>query len=150
MQEMQETQVLFLDREDPLEKEMVTSSNILVWKVLWTEESSRQQSMRSQSWTWVNTHTWTETLPTPGTMGKAEFSLVLARCKDTYWSPRISSVNLHQNLGSFLKEKITSLTSGFPSIAIPASRIHESKDTNNWNIFIGYKSCREPEGEEII
>ena len=31
MQEMQETQVLALGREDPLEKEMATHSNILAW-----------------------------------------------------------------------------------------------------------------------
>ena len=36
--------VWFLDREDPLEKEMATHSSILAWKVPWTEESVRLQS----------------------------------------------------------------------------------------------------------
>ena len=32
------TQVRFLGREDPLEKEMETHSSILAWKISWTEE----------------------------------------------------------------------------------------------------------------
>ena len=35
---MKETQVQILGRKDPLEKGMVTHSNILDWKILWTEE----------------------------------------------------------------------------------------------------------------
>ena len=35
---MQETQVGSLGWEDPLEKEMATHSNILAWKIPWTEE----------------------------------------------------------------------------------------------------------------
>ena len=38
MQETQETRVLSLGREDPLEKEMATHSNILAWKNPMTEE----------------------------------------------------------------------------------------------------------------
>ena len=34
----QNTQVWFLGREDPLEKEMATHSNILAWRILWTEQ----------------------------------------------------------------------------------------------------------------
>ena len=34
--------------EDPLEKEMVTHSNIFAWKIPWTEEPGRLQSMRTQ------------------------------------------------------------------------------------------------------
>ena len=37
-----------LDREDPLEKEMATHSNILAWEIPWTEEPGRLQSMGSQ------------------------------------------------------------------------------------------------------
>ena len=33
-----ETRVLSLGQEDPLEKEMATCSNILVWEIPWTEE----------------------------------------------------------------------------------------------------------------
>ena len=38
MQEMQEMWVQSLGWEDPLEKEMATCSNILAWKIPWTEE----------------------------------------------------------------------------------------------------------------
>ena len=45
---MQETWVLFLGREDPLEKEMATHSSIYAWKIPWTEEPGGLQSMGSQ------------------------------------------------------------------------------------------------------
>ena len=45
---MQETQVRFLDQEDPLEKEMATHSSILAWRIPWTEEPGRLQSTGSQ------------------------------------------------------------------------------------------------------
>ena len=45
---MWETQVRFLGREDPLEKEMAIHSSTLVWKIPWTEEPDRLQSMGSQ------------------------------------------------------------------------------------------------------
>ena len=45
---MRETQVQSLGREDPLEKEMATHSSTLAWKIPWTENPGRLQSMRSQ------------------------------------------------------------------------------------------------------
>ena len=48
MQEFQETQVRFLDREDLLEEEMAILSSILAWEIPWTEEPGRLQSMGSQ------------------------------------------------------------------------------------------------------
>ena len=45
---MQETQVRSLGWEDPLEKEMVTHSSILAWRIPWTEESGGLQSMGLQ------------------------------------------------------------------------------------------------------
>ena len=45
---MQETWVRFLGQEDPLEKEMATHSNILAWRIPWTEEPGRLQSMGLQ------------------------------------------------------------------------------------------------------
>ena len=44
----QETQAQSLGWEDPLEQEMVTHSNILAWKIPWTEESGRLRSTGSQ------------------------------------------------------------------------------------------------------
>ena len=43
-----ETQVLSLGREDLLEKEMATPSSILAWKIPWTKETGRLQSLGSQ------------------------------------------------------------------------------------------------------
>ena len=45
---MQETWVQSLGREDLLEKEMATHSSILAWKMPWTEEPVRLQSMGSK------------------------------------------------------------------------------------------------------
>ena len=45
---MQETWVLCLGGEDPLEKEIATHSSTLAWKILWTEECGRLQSMGLQ------------------------------------------------------------------------------------------------------
>ena len=45
---MQEMRVPSLGWEDPLEKEMVTHSSILTWKIRWTEELGKLQSMGSQ------------------------------------------------------------------------------------------------------
>ena len=41
---VQEMRVLSLGQEDPLEKEMAIHSNILSWKMSWTEEPGRVQS----------------------------------------------------------------------------------------------------------
>ena len=45
---MQETRVRSLGREDPLEKEMAVHSSTIAWKIPWTEELGRLQSMGSQ------------------------------------------------------------------------------------------------------
>ena len=48
VQEMQETWVQSLGWEDPPEEGMTTHSNILAWRIPWTEEPSGLQSMGSQ------------------------------------------------------------------------------------------------------
>ena len=48
MQETQETWVGSLGQEDPLEEEMTAHSSILAWRIPWTEEPGRLQSMGSQ------------------------------------------------------------------------------------------------------
>ena len=48
MQETQETWVQSLGQEDPLEEEMATHSNILTWKIPWTEKPGRLQFVGSQ------------------------------------------------------------------------------------------------------
>ena len=45
---MQKTQVQSLGWEDPMEKEMAIHSSTIAWKIPWTEEPGRLQSMGSQ------------------------------------------------------------------------------------------------------
>ena len=45
---MLEIRVRSLGQENPMEKEMATHSRTLVWKIPWTEEPGRLQSMGSQ------------------------------------------------------------------------------------------------------
>ena len=59
---MRETRVQSQGREDLLEKEMVTHSSILAWKIPWMEKPGRLQSMGSQS---VG-HDWVTSLSYPG------------------------------------------------------------------------------------
>ena len=47
-QEPQEMRVQSLGWEDPLEEGMATNSSILAWRIPWTEEPGRLQSMGSQ------------------------------------------------------------------------------------------------------
>ena len=56
---MQETQVQSLGQEDALEKEMATHSSILAWKIPWTEEPGRLQSVgrkESDMTEWLHFH----------------------------------------------------------------------------------------------
>ena len=45
---MQKTCVRSLSQEDPLEKEMGTHSSVPAWRIPWTEEHGRLQSMGLQ------------------------------------------------------------------------------------------------------
>ena len=54
---MQETQVRFLDQEDPLGKEMATHSSILAWEIPLTEEpGGLQGSQESDTTERLNHH----------------------------------------------------------------------------------------------
>ena len=55
---MQESWVQSLGWEDPLEEGMATHSSTLAWRILWTEESRRLQSMESRRirHNWSDTH----------------------------------------------------------------------------------------------
>ena len=54
---MQETQVQSLGQEDLLEKEMAAHSSILAWRIPWTVEPGRLQSVGSQSQTRLSNFT---------------------------------------------------------------------------------------------
>ena len=57
VQETKEMRVWSLNQEDPLEEEMAAHSSILAWKIPWTEEPGRLQSMGLQrvrrDWAWA-------------------------------------------------------------------------------------------------
>ena len=65
---MQETWVWSLGQEDPLEKGMATYSNILAWRIPWTEKPGGLQSMGSQrmvhDWVTNTSHIelWSQTM----------------------------------------------------------------------------------------
>ena len=66
MQEMLETWVQSLGWENPLEKEMATSSSILAWEIPWTEKPGGLKSMgvsesQTQFSDWARAHTHTHT-----------------------------------------------------------------------------------------
>ena len=48
MQETKQVWVPSLGQEDPLEEGLTTHSSILTWRILWTEEPGKLQSMGSQ------------------------------------------------------------------------------------------------------
>ena len=48
MQELQEMLVQSLIQEDPLEVDIATHSNIIAWRIPWTEEPVGLQSIGSQ------------------------------------------------------------------------------------------------------
>ena len=58
MLQTQKTWVQSLGQKDSLEKEMATHFSILAWKIPWTENPGRLQSVGSQKviHDWVHTH----------------------------------------------------------------------------------------------
>ena len=49
LSEREETKVRYLSREAPLAKEMATHCRILAWRIPWTEEPDKLQSMGLQN-----------------------------------------------------------------------------------------------------
>ena len=77
-----ETQVRSLGWEDPLEKEMATHSSTLVWKIPWTEDPGRLQSIGSQR---VG-HDWVTSL--------SQFSSVQSQLRPTLRPPGLQQARL--------------------------------------------------------
>ena len=68
---MKETWVQSLGWEDSLEKEMATHSSILAWRIPWTEEPGRLQSMdlqKNRTWYWLNNGNKPFLVPPPYTI----------------------------------------------------------------------------------
>ena len=82
---MQEARVQSLGWEDPLEKEMATHSSTLAWKIPWTEEPGRLQSVGSQR----VEHDWVTSL----TLCAKSLQSCLTFCDPMDCSPPGSSVH---------------------------------------------------------
>ena len=88
---MWETWVWSLGREDPLEKEMATHSSILAWKIPWTEEPGRLQSMESQR----VRYDWATSLPgdlIEGVPPKLLYAILSSAMKITRWDDQTAFV----------------------------------------------------------
>ena len=87
MQEPQEMQVQSLGWEDPLEEGMAAHSNVLAWRIPWTEESTGLQRVR---YAWSD---WAHTSPSrlhlarqvdSGVMGFGAYWILSAQTRTTY------------------------------------------------------------------
>ena len=58
LQELQETGVRSLGWENPLEKEIETPSNILAWRISWTEKPGGPQGHKESDRTEATEHTY--------------------------------------------------------------------------------------------
>ena len=98
---MQETRAWSLGQEDPLEKEMSTHSRTLAWKIPWTEEPGRLQSMGPQrvrhdwatelNWTeGIITHTHIHTCIWMYTCEWVCMCIHLCACMYTYWASLVA------------------------------------------------------------
>ena len=88
-EELQETRVWSLGQEDPLEDGMATHSNILVWRIPWTEEPGGLQSIVSQR----IGHDWSDLAckhRLPWWLGGKESTCQCRRCRFDPWVRKIS------------------------------------------------------------
>ena len=81
---VRETQVRSLGWKDPLEKEIATHSSTLAWKIPWTEEPGRLQSMGLQR---VG-HEWVTSL--------LYFICIISHTPQLPWKPRSSTLCLRE------------------------------------------------------
>ena len=93
---MQETWVRSLGRKDPLEKEMTIHSSTIAWKIPWTEEPGRLQSMGSQR---VG-HDWA-TWSSLRSLQAKSLCLLLASCHSGFNTHRIQSSYFHGSISCF-------------------------------------------------
>ena len=103
---MWETCVWSLGQEDPLEKEMETHSRTLAWKIPWTEEPGRLQSMGSQgvghnwdtSLTFINLYVWVSEFGTTDIWASITLCLGRLSCACRMFSRIFNCSLLHTNV----------------------------------------------------
>ena len=94
---MQETQVLTLGQEEPLEKGITTHSSILAWRIPWTEELGGLQSIVSQRVGHNReTNQRRQWHPTPVLLpGKSQGERILVGCSPWGRKESYTTVRLH-------------------------------------------------------
>ena len=105
MQEAEETQVLFLGWQDPLEKGMATHSSILAWRIPWAEELGRlqQKSRKEPDMTKVTQHAFLTFVHSQNTFSVSLMFQVLAYSlgpQRQSLPPRTSSNCRRQRIGN--------------------------------------------------
>ena len=93
----------YLGGEDPLEKEMATQSNILAWRIPWTEEPGGLQSTGSQT---VG-HDWATSLSLSHT-SKVMLKILQARLQQ-YVNHELSDVQAGFRKGRGARDQIASI-----------------------------------------
>ena len=85
---MQETQVQSLGQEDPLEQKMAIHSSTIAWKIPWTEEPGRLQSMGSQrvGHDWATSLSLSFTFIYKGTWTSVKFGMVAKGRRSCSWT----------------------------------------------------------------
>ena len=96
---MQETWVRSLGQEDPLEKKMATHSSILAWKIPWTEEPGRLESMGSQR---VG-HDWATSLHFTSLFPMLKWMLAEMTVRLKAWCPFLPQLGPENTIMSFEK-----------------------------------------------
>ena len=102
---MWDTRVRSLSWEDPLEKEMATYSRTLAWKIPWTEEPGRLQSMGSQK----IGHGWATSLH----FSSAPVKLVIGLCCSRLCSNHLSFPHFKASFSIWGNHSCTKSVRGF-------------------------------------
>ena len=134
--------------EDPLEKAMATHSSTLAWKIPWTEERGRPQSMGSQRvrHDWANSLSLSiiyfrvrlalsSSVPPIFSQGCSRFSQILKGMR--LWGMRTKLQTLVSSVVALtLRSLPCSLSSGLPSCLPAHSELSQSRrnhlPTGNW------------------
>ena len=124
MREIQETQVQSLGREDPPEEGIATHSRILAWRILWTEEPGRLQSM-TKSQTRLSTHAISTTLTSSSPASCRLRHLRHFSVKTCHWLPCNNVKTLLGGFQSYFHVGCTChvVASSPPSPVVPHARI---------------------------
>ena len=86
---MRETQVQSLGWDDPLEKGMATHSSILAWRISWSEDPGRLQSLGSQRFR----YNWSDLANTPTHCTACGILVPSQRLSPGLWDAKAKSTN---------------------------------------------------------